>query len=172
MWGYLREANDSRIMHARACDGRCRSAQLHGRLRPTPNFIRFEQRGGSKLHVACRGLAVRDGNQEIAAMRHGDADPGMPRAILHAQLIRPEAAGHPGEADRLAWPQRRKARADQIEIADTIDLVVIGDAAVAIAEAEFGPDIDCNAAALAFAAEGAAGGPAVAQKRPGDLPPC
>src|SRR5262245_20124881 len=161
MWEYLREANDSRIMHALACDGRCRSTQFHGRLRPAPNFIRFEQRGGSKLHLARRGLAVRNGNQEIAAMRHGDADPGMPRAILHAQLIRPEPAGHPGDVDRLARPQRRKARADQIEVADAIDLVVIG-AAVAIAEAEFRPDIDLDSAALAFAAEGAAGRPAVA----------
>src|SRR5204863_4768798 len=76
------------------------------------------------------------------------------------------------DADGLTRLQWRKARADQIEIADAIDFVVIGDAAIAIAEAEFWPDIDFDAAASGIAAaKGAAGRPAVARKRPGDFAP-
>src|ERR1700754_4946255 len=68
---------------------------------------------------------------------------------------------------------RGEARADQIEIGDAIDLVIIGDAGVAIAEADLGTDIDLAAgdAGGLLAAEGAARRPAVARERPGDLAP-
>ena len=79
-----------------------------------------------------------NGDQEIAALRHGDADSDMARFIRHLQFVGADAAGHVGDTDRLARPQWRKARADQVEIADAIDLIVIGDAAVAITETEFG----------------------------------
>src|ERR1700761_346468 len=74
---------------------------------------------------------------------------------------------HPARFARL------EALADQIEIGDAVDLVVIGDAGVAIAEADLGPhiDLDCAGAGFSLAAEGTAGRPGIARIGPGDLPP-
>ena len=103
-----------------------------------------------------------------------DADGGVPRTVGHRQdhsaCMRPGMSGDP---DHLARRERREALADQIEIGDAIDFVVIGDAAVAIAEADLRPhvDLDVVAARIARAAKRAARRPAVARKRPGDFPP-
>ena len=63
--------------------------------------------------------------------------------------------------------------AQQIEIGDAIDLIVVGDAAVAIAEADLRPHIELDLAAAAAAPQrkALARGPAVAGKRPGDFLP-
>jgi hypothetical protein len=62
-------------------------------------------------------------------------------------------------------------RAQQIEVGDAIDLIVVGDAAVAIAETHLRPHVKLHlAAARSYAAaEGLARRPAIAGKRPGDL---
>ena len=44
----------------------------------------------------------------------------------------------------IAGLHRHELRAHQIEIGDAIDLVVIGNPAIAIAEAELWPDIDLD----------------------------
>ncbi len=118
-------------------------------------------------------LAVRDRDEEIAAARDGDADRGVPRAIGHLEIIGPDPSGHIGDPDDIARRARRKMLAQQIEIGDAIDLIVVGDAAVAIAEADLGPHVDLDLAAARgrAAAKGLARGPAVARKRPGDFPP-
>ena len=63
--------------------------------------------------------------------------------------------------------------AQQIEIGNAIDFVVVGDAAVAIAEADLGPHVklDLAAARSRAATEGLARRPAIAGKRPGDFLP-
>ena len=85
-----------------------------------------------------RALALRHRDQEIAAPRHGDADAACRDTVGHLEIIAPSTAGHVGDTDHLARRERRQSAADQIEIGDAIDLVVIGDAAVAIAEADLG----------------------------------
>jgi hypothetical protein len=96
----------------------------------------------------------------------------MHRAVGHAQIVAPRPAGHPGKADDLALRDRRKDLADQIDISDPIHLIVVGDAALAVAEADLGTDIQFDIGARRrSAAKGATSGPAVAGKWPGDLPP-
>ena len=80
----------------------------------------------------------RDTAMPIAARR---------RTVLHLEIVGAEAARHVGDADDSPGLARRKTRADQIEIGDAIDLVVIGNAGVAIAEAYLRPHIDFDAAA-------------------------
>ena len=94
------------------------------------------------------------------------------RAVGHIEIVAPRPARHVGDVHRFAGLARRKALADQIEIGDAVDLVVIGNAGVAIAEADLRPHIEFDIlAAGLLAAEGAARRPAVARKRPGDLAP-
>jgi hypothetical protein len=97
----------------------------------------------------------------------------VPRAVGHAEIVGPDAAGHVGDPDHLAGLERDKTLAHQVEIGDAVDFVVIGDARLAIAEADLGPhiELDLAAAGLGGATEGAAGGPAVARERPGDFAP-
>ena len=59
-----------------------------------------------------------------------------------SRSIASQASGHVGDADDLARRERREALAHQIEIGDAIDLVVIGDTGVAIAEADLRPHIE------------------------------
>src|SRR6185437_6880478 len=77
------------------------------------------------------------------------------------------------DPDHLTRLARHEALAHQVEIGDAVDLVVIGDAGVAIAEADFGPHVkfDVAAAGIRVATKRAAGGPAVARERPGDFMP-
>ena len=114
------------------------------------------------LQLRCGALALRDRHQQVAAVRQRDADRGALRAVGHLEIIVSRAAGHVGDADHPARLQRHEAFADQIEIGDAIDLVVIGDAGVAIAETDLGPHIDLDRAAAGrgIAAEGAACRPA------------
>jgi hypothetical protein len=80
---------------------------------------------------------------------------------------------HVGDLNHATRRQRHKTFAHQIEIGDAVDLVVIGHAGIAIAEADFWPHIDLDLAAAGFcgATECAAGRPSVARKRPCDFPP-
>jgi hypothetical protein len=75
--------------------------------------------------------------------------------------------------DDLARRERHKMLADQVEIGDAIDLVVIGNAGIAIAEADLRPDIDLDglAAGRGLATEGPARRPAIAREWPGNLAP-
>ena len=63
--------------------------------------------------------------------------------------------------------------AQEIEIGDAIDLIIVGHTTVAIAETELRPQVKLHLAAARHraAAEGPARGPAVAGKRPGDFLP-
>ena len=78
-----------------------------------------------------------------------------------------------GHANHLARRQRHKPFADQIEIGDAVDFVVVGDAAVAVAKTDLRPhiDLDVLAAPGGTATKRAARGPAVARKRPRDFAP-
>src|SRR5216683_4081463 len=97
----------------------------------------------------------------------------MPRAVGHLQMIGPQASGHVGNPYHPARLERNEALAHQIEIGDAIDFFIIGDAAVAIAEADLRPHIDFYfvPAELGGATERAPGGPTIAWKRPGDFLP-
>ena len=125
------------------------------------------------LNACGRALALRHRHQQVAAPRHRDADGAVLRAIGHPQDHRPGSSGHIGDANHLARRQRHEPFADQVEIGDAVDFVVIGDAAVAIAEADLRPhvDLDVVAARSSTATKRAPCGPAVARKRPRDLPP-
>src|SRR6516162_5066973 len=96
------------------------------------------------------------------------------RTIGHPEIIATRAAGHVSQTDHLPRLNRRKTFADQVEVGDAVDLVVIGDARVAIAEADLRPHIELDrgpAVTTGRAAEGAACGPAVAREAPRDLLP-
>src|SRR6202000_2880579 len=97
----------------------------------------------------------------------------MVGAVDHPEVIAARAAGHVADPDHLARLLWHKTLAHQIEIADAVDLVVIGNTGVAIAEADLRPHIELDVAAAGgrIAAERAAGGPAIARERPGDFTP-
>ena len=97
------------------------------------------------LDVARAALALRHRNQQVAAVRHRDADGGMPRAVGHPQIVgcasgrtcrRPES--------RSPGAQRHERSAHHIEIGDAVDLIVIGDTGIAIAEADLRPHVDLD----------------------------
>ena len=52
--------------------------------------------------------------------------------------------GHTGNANDLARFERRESIADEIKVGDAVDLVVIGDAGIAVAKSELGPDVEIN----------------------------
>jgi hypothetical protein len=116
---------------------------------------------------------VRDRDEEIAAARDCDADRGVPQAVGHIEIVGPDASGRIGDPDDIARRDRRKMFTQQIEIGDAIDLIIVGHTTVAIAETPLRPQVKLHLAAARrrAAAEGLAGGPAVAGKRPGDFLP-
>ena len=99
--------------------------------------------------------------------RHRDADGGVPRAVLHSQIIAAQPAGHVGHFDHIARRQRGEAFAHQVEIGDAVDLIVIGDTRVAVAKADFGPHIDFDIVTTRGrgAMEGPPGGPSIRRTR-------
>ena len=125
------------------------------------------------LQLPRTACALRHGDHKVATMRHRDADRGMARATGHIEVIISQAPRHVGNPNGLARRKRRKAFADQIEIGNAIDFVVIGNTGVTVAETDFWPHIKLGLrpACGRIAAEGAAGRPAVARKRPGDFLP-
>ena len=118
-------------------------------------------------------LPAADRYEEIAAARDRDAKSGVARAVGHFEIIGPDASGHIGDPHHIARRARRKMLAQQIEVGDTIDLIVVGHATVAIAETDLWPhvNLELGAARGHATAKGLACRPAVAGKRPGDLLP-
>ena len=95
-------------------------------------------------------VALRHRHQQIAALRQRKADRGMLRAIGHVEIVAARPSRHVGEPDHLARPRAaRNCVAHQVEIGDAVDLVVIGNAAVAIAEADLRPHIELDSGAAA-----------------------
>src|SRR4051794_1752695 len=95
----------------------------------------------------------------------------MTSAVGPVQIITPGTAAHRSNAHFLTWRDGRESGADQIDIRNTVDLVVIGNTAVAITKAAFCAQVQLSAGAGAIATERAPGRPAVARERPGDLAP-
>src|SRR5262245_34585915 len=103
-------------------------------------------------------------------MRERDADGGVADAVAHREIIGPHPSRQLRDTDRLTDLERYKTLADQIEIGDAIDLVVIGHSGAAIAEADLRPHVDFDLAARRTT-ERTARGPAVARKRPRNFLP-
>ena len=98
---------------------------------------------------------------------------GVVRAVGHAEIVGPRPAGHVGNADDAARRPRHEVWRDHVEIGDAVDLVVVGNPGIAVAEADLRPHVefDALAARLGPAAERAPRRPGVARERPGDLLP-
>src|SRR3954452_20152155 len=146
---------------------------FHRSRRPARHFagrLKVQRRAP---HLGYVTPAVRDRHEEIAAARDHDADRGVPQTAGHFEIVGPDPSGHIGDPDDIARRARRKMLAQQIEIGDAIDLIVVGDATIAIAETDLRPhiDLDLSAARRHAAAKSLARGPAVAGKRPGDFLP-
>ena len=116
---------------------------------------------------------MHDCDQQIAAARDRYSDRGLPQATGHFEVIGPDPPRHIGDPGDVARRDRREPFAQQIEIGDAIDLIIVGDATVAIAETHLRPHVKLHLAAARSraAAERLARGPAIAGKRPGDLLP-
>ena len=139
-------------------------APAQSRHHPAMQLLRFQEPLGLFLQFARGHPALNDRDDEVAAMRQGKADSRV-RRVGHRQIIGARAAGHVGDVNDPACFKWHKARRNQLEIGDAIDLLVIGDTCVAIAKADFWPDIELDVAAIGTA-EGAARGPAVRRKWP------
>ena len=66
--------------------------------------------------------------------------------------IGPAAAAHPSDRDRTAVGRRRVAVAEEVDVGHAVDLGVIGDAGFAIAEADFGTQVEMHLGAAGEAA--------------------
>ena len=86
--------------------------------------------------------ALGDRDHQIAAVRGGNANGAVSRAVRHVEIVARVRPAMSATWMTLPGFQRREPFADQVEIGDAVDLVVIGDAGVAIAEADLGPDVD------------------------------
>jgi hypothetical protein len=111
------------------------STPFHRGHRPARHFAGRQKVQCRAPHLGRVSLTVRGRDEEIAAARDRDADRSLLRAIGHFEIVGPDAAGHVGDPDDIARRQRHKMLAQQIEIGDAIDLVIVGDPAVTIAEA-------------------------------------
>ena len=125
--------------------------------------------------IAARTVVCDDdrGDDSVAVIIEGNGKCGVSRAIWIGNRIRPAAAVHPRDADRVAGPQHRRLVTHQTEIAQAIQFVVIGYAGRAIAEADFGADIevDLDPAISRPAPERLALAPLIGRKRPLHLGP-
>src|SRR5207302_641364 len=144
---YPRERPLTRLRFAKAPsptrgEGESNLAPAERGHHPVAHLMRGQKFQRRALQLPCTAGALRDRDQEVATMRHRDADCGVARATGHVEMIVSQAPGHLGNANRLARRKRCKAFADQIEIGNAIDFVVIGNAGVTIAEADFWPHIE------------------------------
>src|SRR5215470_11219681 len=137
---------------------------------PAVHLARLDELQHHPLQLRRLGPALHHRDQKIAAMSERDADGGMADALAHREIIGPHSSRQLRDTDRLANLERYKTLADQIEIGDAIDLVVIGHSGAAIAEADLRPHVDFDVAARR-ATKRAARGPAVAGKRPRNFLP-
>jgi len=149
------------------------SLPFHRGHHPARHFAGLQKRQRRAPHLGRVTLAVRDRNEEIAAARNSNAESSAAGAIEQFEIVGPDPSGHIGDPDDIARRDRREPLAQQIEVGDAIDLIVVGNATVAIAEADFRPHVKLHLAAARShaAAKSLARGPAVAGKRPGDLLP-
>ena len=95
----------------------------------------------------------------------------LPRANRRSR--RRGCALHPGDRDRLSRPQRGELVAEQVEVADAVEFLVVRDAGRAVAEPDLGADVDVHlgAAVGGVAAKRLALAPLIDRKRPGHFAP-
>ena len=123
---------------SRFCPGNV-SPSFHRSHNPARHFAGRQKFQRRAPHLGRVTLAVRDRDEEIAAARNSNAKSSVPQTVGHLQIVGPDPSGHIGDPDDIAWRDRREPLAQQIEIGDAIDLIVVGDATVAIAETDLRP---------------------------------
>src|SRR4051812_23429364 len=101
---------------------------------PLRHLACFEELQRNATQLRHFALALRNGDQQIAASRYGDAEGPALRTVRHPQVIGPDTTVHVGDAYEIARLERSEPLAQQIEISDAIDFIVVGNPAVAIAE--------------------------------------
>jgi len=89
-------------------------------------------------------------------------------AVGRCDPIRPTAAFHPRDVDLPTRPQNRNLFAHQAEVAQAFEFSVIGNACLAVAKSDLGPDVevDLDPAIRRRAAEGFAFAPFVGRMGP------
>src|SRR5262249_56601531 len=118
-----------------------------------------------KLHGSALGLGDIGGDDgcdhHVALVVESDGEGGPRRPVRHGDSIRPAAAFHPADADRLPLAQSVKLAAEQFEIAHAVKLRVVRHSRRAIAESELGAQVklDLRAAVGGAAAERTASAP-------------
>src|SRR5664280_1353024 len=119
---------------------------------------------------------VRDhdgGDDGVAVIVESNCQCRLSGAKGTGDRVRTTAALHPRHSDRVARPQNRRLVAHQVEVAQAIELVVIGNAGRAIEEVDLGPDIkvDLGAAVGRRASERFALAPFIHREGPWHLGP-
>src|ERR1039457_3619438 len=143
-------------------------------LSPTKDGPAVEELDDAGLDY--RRPIVRDhdgGDDGVTVIVESNRQCRLSSAKWTGNRVRPAAALHPRDNDRVAGPQNRKLVAHQVEVAQAIELVVIGDTGRAIAEADLGPNIkvDLGAAVGRGALERFAVAPLVHREGPLRLGP-
>jgi hypothetical protein len=107
-------------------------------------------------------------DDRIAFVRQRDGQNRKRRLQRPRHRIKACTTGHYPSADRVTRRQRLVIRPDQFEIANALDLVVVGDTGRASAKSDLGPKIKMELAATALgrAAKSLAGAPLVDRERP------
>src|ERR1700730_15100040 len=141
---------------------------------PAQDEVAIEEFQGSALDGG-EAIALGDDRRDhhIAFVIEGDGKGGDRRPVAHGDGIGPAASMHPADGDRPPTAQAVERGAEQFEIADAIELGVVGYPGRAIAEAELGAQIkvDLAAAIRGLALERASDPPLVERERPFDFCP-
>src|SRR5579883_2158194 len=126
-------------------------------LRPVDHRVAVEEREHRGLDP--RGRAVRDHggrDDHVAMVVEGERERRARGAAGH--VVGAAASLHPRDRDRVAVARCLELLADELHVADPLELLVVGDAGRAIAEADLGAhvNLDLRAADRRVAAESAA----------------
>src|SRR5207302_5015068 len=95
------------------------------------------------------------------------------RCVGNGDMIESAASLHAADADGAAIGQAHECIAEKLQIADAVEIVIVGDPGGAIAEPDLGAQIEADLAAAIGrrAAKGAPDPPFIEQERPFDLAP-
>lgn len=97
------------------------------------------------------GSALHDGDHQIAFAGNGHADGLSPCSVGEIVVSRP--ARHVSNPHYIAMLQRAKPWTDQIKVCNAVDLIIVCNTTIAIAEADLGTNVKLHLGAAEAAAQ-------------------
>src|SRR5262249_19822730 len=131
----------------------------HRALRHNPSTFSAHRTTVSLLRNASTAGSTRPARPSGPTAVATHTSPRSFKAIARRQgggaarhVVGAAAALHPGDRDRMAVARRGELLAEQLDVADALELGIVGDAGLAIAEADLGADVDVHLGAAVLRA--------------------